>query len=92
MVPCDPVLAKTRDLTAWLATMERLDAEERVVDIRAFEEIVLNGYIEGLRDEGWDGDPDGGALAERIVDRLARRSRPSGRSFNRTCSTSAKRR
>jgi len=27
------------------------------LDIVAFEEVVLGGYIEGLRDTGWDGDP-----------------------------------
>jgi Phosphotransferase enzyme family len=36
-------------------SLQMLDVSS--VDIRAFEEIVLDGYIEGLRDAGWDGDP-----------------------------------
>jgi hypothetical protein len=27
-----------------------------VADVRAFERIVLDGYVEGLRDVGWDGE------------------------------------
>jgi hypothetical protein len=36
-------------------SLQMLDVSS--ADIRAFEEIVLDGYIEGLRDAGWDGDP-----------------------------------
>lgn len=36
-------------------SLQMLDVSS--ADIRAFEEIVLDGYIDGLRDAGWDGDP-----------------------------------